>query len=568
MVEFLKHLLAPGTKAPRWFTALVVLALAGTAWWYVREAVAHGDRVSSRINHALDRERDALYGGDKLKMEQARRPVHAYDLNDQRVYMNYAKGIREQNWGMFITRMRMPMYMYALALATDGTPRKVDWYSLEAFYTDFFPVARAFNIGLSLILLVAMFFALRPWLGNWLGIAFTLVAAFQLYILKSPYVQPEVLQTTIITVCVAWIVRALDNPTWYNALIAGVLLCLWHMTKANALVAVALMGATMGAKVFLAATWPQRRRLIIAGLAIVALGVAIYSSVYLYGKHAQDGWHVWFKEIAEANGKVILGLAAAVFAAAIMCRGKQPRRLATFIAGPIVLIGYLLPMTPWMAASKKYFGDPFHNTQSKYYMWADDVHDKHRMQAIGLDRNLGEFDKDGDLRVDESQKDKLPGPAKYWREHTWDDIKNRISRGTTMMFVNCFEEYTAIHWLQMLWAGILLWTVARRWTDFLEAWDRWKWEIVYVVGLLTVLVLLFGWFTPLKVGPRLLNSISLVPLAFCMAGARWLLRNDVVRVRGAAISTEKLLALCFLATWFALTAYALPSDLENGYFAG
>jgi hypothetical protein len=231
-----------------------------------------------------------------------------------------------------------------------------------------------------------------------------------------------------------------------------------------------------------------------------------------------------------------------------------------------VLIGYLLPMTPWLMASYKYFGDPFHNTQSKYYMWATDVHDKHRMQAIGLDRNLGEFDKDGDLKVDNPES--LPGPGKYWREHSWDHIKSRIFRGTTMMFVNCFEEYTAIHWVQMLWAGILVWAAARRWGDLVEAWARWKCEILYVVGLLTIFTLLFGWFTPLKVGPRLLNSISLVPVAFCMAGARWLLRDDAVTVRGTAISTEKLLALCFLATWFALTAYALPSDLENGYFAG
>src|SRR5688500_15686896 len=108
VLAFLRHLLAPGTKAPRWFTALVVLALAATGWWYVRAAVDHGFRVSERIDKALTAERMAMFNGDKQAMAKAGRPPHAYDLNDQRVYMNYAKGLRESHYEMFVTRMRMP----------------------------------------------------------------------------------------------------------------------------------------------------------------------------------------------------------------------------------------------------------------------------------------------------------------------------------------------------------------------------------------------------------------------------------------------------------------------------
>jgi hypothetical protein len=113
-----------------------------------------------------------------------------------------------------------------------------------------------------------------------------------------------------------------------------------------------------------------------------------------------------------------------------------------------------------------------------------------------------------------------------------------------------------------------VWAASRRWHDTVEAVKRWKWEMLYVAILLTVFVYFFGWFTRLNVGPRLVNSISLLPLFFCRAGTRWLLRNDTVIVRGVVLSTEKLLAVCFIATWFALTASVLPSDLENGYFAG
>ena len=136
------------------------------------------------------------------------------------------------------------------------------------------------------------------------------------------------------------------------------------------------------------------------------------------------------------------------------------------------------------------------------------------------------------------------------------------------MFFNAFEVYTALHWFQMIWAGVLVWAVARRWDDAVAAVWEWKWEILYVTALLTVFVYLFGWFTPLKVGPRLLNSISLIPIFFCMAGARALLRHDTVRIGGAVCSTEKLLIMVFLATWLAVTALQLPSDLADGYFAG
>src|SRR4051812_40973134 len=111
MPAFLRQLLAPGVKAPRWLTVLMVLVLAGASWWYVASAVNHGNTVAARIDHVLSGECQSVYNGDKKTMEKAGRPVHAYDLNDQRVYMNYAMGMREDLFGTFVTRMRMPMFM-------------------------------------------------------------------------------------------------------------------------------------------------------------------------------------------------------------------------------------------------------------------------------------------------------------------------------------------------------------------------------------------------------------------------------------------------------------------------
>ena len=494
----LTRLLSPGTKAPRSFTVAVVAVLAAAAWWYVHAAVKHGHKVNAAIDRDLETECRLLYKGDKQAMAAAGRPMHAYDLNDQRVYMNYAMGLREFHWDMFITRMRMPLYMWALACVADGTPRSdMTWEQLQVGYDAFFPVARAFNIGLSLVLLVALFFALRPWLGNWLGVAFVLIAAFQLFILKSPYVQPEVLQTAIITVTIAWVVRTLCETTWRNGLITGLLLCLWHMTKANALVALGLMGAVMGLKLLF--TWRRE------GLAIIVTGL-------------------------------------------------------------LTVVAYVLPMSPYLYNSWKLFGDPFYNVQSKYYMWAQDDKEKAWLQDLSLDRSFANVDADGDGRIDHPEK--LPSAARYWKEHPGDYIVDRLQKGMRMMMIMVVESYAPLTLMQLLWACILVWAAARRWDDAVVGVQRGGWAMLYVAALLTVFVVLFGWFTPLKVGPRLLNSISLIPLFCCMAATRWLLRDDTVTVRGAVLSTEKLLALCFLALWLALTASTLPSDLADGYFAG
>src|SRR6478735_6135914 len=117
MADFLRQLLAPDTKAPRWFTAVVVVCLAVTAWWYVNRAIQHGTEVSAKIDKMLAAEREHTFGGDFDAQSDAGRPLRAFDMNDQRVYMNYAENLREHGLEQFTTRMRMPMYMWLLAMA-------------------------------------------------------------------------------------------------------------------------------------------------------------------------------------------------------------------------------------------------------------------------------------------------------------------------------------------------------------------------------------------------------------------------------------------------------------------
>ncbi|MCE9518656.1 MAG: hypothetical protein K8R87_03695 [Verrucomicrobia bacterium] len=438
--------------APRWLCVLVCLALVALTFWYVRTAVAHG---------------------------QARNTVVEY--NDQRVYLRYANSFTTP--GFITPRMRMPLYGGVLSLAA---PDKDAGFDMQKF----FQTAKKFNIGLSLVCLLVMFLFLRRWLGDWFGLCLILVAAFQLYMLRSAYVQPEILLTSIITITIAQLIETLRHPRWWNAVLSGLLLCAWFLTKASAQGVLGIFGVILIAK-WLTAPRGGRRQF--------------------------------------------------------------------FIAGVLVLASYLIPMSPYLYTSWKIFGSPFYNAQSKYFMWGETEDDKHYLQSLHLDVDLSE------LPADTS---KLPSAKKYLQKHTTKEIKGRLYKGMDVMFKLAFTDYTLLYFMVAFWSGIMLWAFCRRWPDGIFALWKCRWEAFFVVSFLGVFIVLFGWFTPIHVGPRLIASITIAALFICIAVSRWMLRDDVAIIGGVQVSLEKLVATGFIILWAMATLMQAPADMAIGFFAG
>lgn len=136
------------------------------------------------------------------------------------------------------------------------------------------------------------------------------------------------------------------------------------------------------------------------------------------------------------------------------------------------------------------------------------------------------------------------------------------------MFKFGFFEYPLLSLMLAVWAAIAVWAISRRWRDAARDVLVCKWEILFIVVLVTVFVLLFGWFTALKVGSRLIFSISLIPLFFCAAVAHHYLKDEFETIAGVKISMEKLLALFFLIFWAVASAMQVPDELLVGYFGG
>ncbi len=458
MKAFIESIFGHGHPVPRWLRLLTGAALLALALWYAGAALRHG-----RMNNLI------------------------MEYNDQRVYMNYAKSFATPGFNGFIPRMRMPLYGRVLSLATHP--------NMTA--EQFFPVAQAFNVVLSLACLLVLFLFLRRWTGDWLGLCFCLVVAFQAYILRAGYVQPEILLATLITLTCAQLVETLRRPVWWNAVLSGLLLCAWFQTKASAQGALGLF-----------------------------LGVLVMKWIFA---------------------------------------GKG-RRWPYARAGVIVLLAYILPMFSYLHTSWKVFGDPFYNAQSKYYMWCEPPlpgkemdDEKHMLQKLDIDEHFK------NLPSDPSQ---LPSAGRYFKNHSFEDIKARERKGLWSMFKFGFIEYPLLSFMLAVWAAIAVWAISRRWRDAARDTLVCFWEIVFIVVLVTVFVYLFGWFTPLKVGTRLLFSISVIPIFFCAAVAHHYLKDEYELIGGVKISMEKLLVFCFLICWAVATCQHVSNELFLGYFGG
>ena len=91
-----------------------------------------------------------------------------------------------------------------------------------------------------------------------------------------------------------------------------------------------------------------------------------------------------------------------------------------------------------------------------------------------------------------------------------------------MMFKLAFIDYPLLYFMVAFWAGVMLWAFCRRWPDGVL--DLWKcgWEALFVVAFLGVFTVIFAWFSPIQVGPRLIISITIAALFVCVAATRWI----------------------------------------------
>lgn len=220
-------------------------------------------------------------------------------FGDQGAYLAYAQQMHETGYAYTSERNRMPVFPFLLSLI----------YRPGLTEAEFLTRAQAFNVNLSIALLLLLFLICRKFFEPLYALALVVAAAFGVFVYRAGYAQVEVLYYSVSFCAFVVLLRMLIAPRWWLAALAGATVGLAHLSKASVLPAFGV--------------W-----------------VVVFASQILWDFRAhrdQDSGASWRK-----LGMLLLAL-------------------ATFLA----------VVFPYIQTSKRIYGQYFYNVNSNFVMWCD-----------------------------------------------------------------------------------------------------------------------------------------------------------------------------------------------------
>jgi hypothetical protein len=234
-------------------------------------------------------------------------------LGDQGAYLAYARLMHESGYAFVGDRNRMPIFPFLLSLLyRPGEPEE-----------EFLRRAQAFNVNLSIVLLLALFFIFRKFFRPSSAVALMAATAFGVFMYRVPNAQVEVLFYTVSFCAFVLFWRMLVAPGWWLAILCGITMGLAHLTKASLLPALGVWVAVFAVQSF----WPNPVR------------TAVKS-------------------------------------------GSLWRRLGLLC---VVVAAFLTVVFPYIRNSKRIYGQYFYNVNSAFVMWCDSSDEGHKfLEEWGL----------------------------------------------------------------------------------------------------------------------------------------------------------------------------------------
>ena len=166
-------------------------------------------------------------------------------MGDQSAYLGYARYLYESNYTVVGERNRMPLFPFLLSLI----------YEPGLSETQFLRRAQAFNVNLSIFLLLLLFLIFRKFFPPWHSVALVAATAFGVFMYRAINAQTEVLFYFISFCAFVLLLRMLITPRWWLAALGGATMGLAHLAKASVLPAVLVWLAVFLAQIF----WYLRR---------------------------------------------------------------------------------------------------------------------------------------------------------------------------------------------------------------------------------------------------------------------------------------------------------------------
>jgi hypothetical protein len=245
---------------------------------------------------------------------------HAYEINidltvsDQSAYLSFIKEAQRLDFNYTGDHNRMPLYPFFQALFNSP-----DMDDIELFQQ-----SKQYNLYLSIVLLVCLFFVLLKLFGLFRSYLLILIIAFSFFIFKAAYVQAEILYYSLSALSFVLMLMMLTRPTWIRSIATGIIVGLTYLTKGTILSSLPLFALLYGIDLLL---------------------FAVRQNI---NKH---------KEFIS----IIVGRAAYLL---------------------VVLIMFAVIIFPYARALKQRFGHYFYNVNTTFYIWYDEWAEIEEEEAI------------------------------------------------------------------------------------------------------------------------------------------------------------------------------------------
>jgi hypothetical protein len=365
------------------------------------------------------------------------------ELADQSAYMLYAQGLKISNYEYLGDRNRMPVYPLLLSLL----------YHRGLTYEQYFQKGKIFNILLSIVLLIILYWIFTFYLNKLASVTLLLIIAFTVFLFKAAYFQCELLFYFLNFCTFILFIHCLRKPKLWTAVSAGLIAALAYLTKASMLPSVACF---------------------IIFYAIIHIIMPFYNSNIR-------------RKIQESSS-------------------RQTPILKSLLILVAFLVVLLSTLYPYMSTSKKVFGRYLYNVNSTFYIWYDSWDEVVKGTRAHGDR----------VGWPPMPPEQIPSFGKFAREHTIPQVLKRLIYGLIIVIGNAIGGYGYAQYLviYLLVCIVSIKSDYRGFKAFLKK-DNNFIMLLYFASYFIIYYLLYAFYSPISPGQRLQLS-QYLPAMFVM----------------------------------------------------
>ncbi len=171
----------------------------------------------------------------------------------------------------------------------------------------------------------------------------------------------------------------------------------------------------------------------------------------------------------------------------------------------VALLAFFAVLYPQISSNKRVFGRYFYNVNTTFYMWYDSWDEvKRGTRAHG--------DREGWPKM---PPDQIPGPVKYWQEHTWREIGYRFLFGGAFTLLEATTSSGWFKYFLILPVVAVIGILTNRRTALQHVREDF-WLVSFVLCYFVVYYLSYSWYGVIAADSRFVLSLFL-PVAFSSA---------------------------------------------------